>query len=155
MRTMWIVVAGAGRAQVLSNVEGTDSLSAVQHLDNPPGCAHNVDLVSDHPGRFVKRGSGVRSAMDAPTEPHEQKAREFASQLTQLLNAAADRDDYDLLALVAPAHFLGLLRSGLKPAAQRRLVLERANDLTRFGRVELECHLCDMLRFTANADAQA
>jgi protein required for attachment to host cells len=154
MRTIWIVVADAARAQILSKVEGTDGLSAVQQLDNPLGRAHTVEIVTDHPGRFEKHGSNIRSAADPPTDPHEQKAREFAHQLNDLLNAAAVRGTYDMLALVAPAHFLGLLRSGMKPATRRRLVLHQANDLTRLSLAELQCHLGELLRFPYAAVAR-
>lgn len=147
MRTIWIVVADAGRARILSKIEGTDGLTAVQQLDNPLGRAHDVDIVTDQPGRFDKHGSHMRSAANPPTDPHEQKAREFAHQLNNLLNAAAVRCTYDLLAVVAPAHFLGLLRTGMKPATKRRLVLYRANDLTRLSPAELQCHLGNLLRF--------
>ena len=38
MRTIWIVVADAGR-QILSKMEGTGRLETVEHVENPAGRA--------------------------------------------------------------------------------------------------------------------
>jgi protein required for attachment to host cells len=130
----------------VSKFEGIADLSLVQEIDNPAGRAHNVDLVSDQRGRCEKRGGTVMSAMEMPTEPHEQKAKEFAHQLNSLLDAAARRNDFDLLAIIAPSHFLGLLRGGLKPEPRRRLALCQAHDLTRHSLADLQAHLSEALR---------
>jgi len=147
MRTIWILVADAGRAQILSKMEGTDGLVSVQHLENATGRAQDVDLVSDHPGRIEKHGSGTRSTMDPPTDPHEQEAINFARRLNQRLEAAESQGDYDILVLVAPPHFLGLLKSGLGQGPQRRLVSTIPKDLTRLSNPELQVHLADVLEF--------
>ena len=85
--------------------------------------------------------------MTPPTDPHEEQAREFAHKINHLLEEAAVGGDYELLALVAPPHFLGLLHSGIKPTASKRLALHRANDLTQMNHTELEHHLAEMLRY--------
>ena len=146
MRTIWILVADAG-GQILSKSQGTGGLLSVQHLENAPGRAHDVDLVSDHPGRIAKHGTGARSAMDRPTDPHEQEALNFAHQLNHRLDVAESQGDFDVLVLVAPPHFLGLLRSGLGQGANRRLVASVGKDLTRLNNSELQGHLAAVLEF--------
>jgi protein required for attachment to host cells len=147
MRRIWILVADAGRARILSKIEGIKRLSLVQAIDNPLGRARNMDLVTDHPGRLQKGGSGVMSDMDPRTDPHEQKAIEFAHQLNKLLYSAAIQGEYGLLAVIAPAHFLGLLRAGMKPATNHRMVLHQANDFTHLTLSELELRLGDVARY--------
>jgi protein required for attachment to host cells len=147
MRTIWIVVADAGRAQILSKGEGTDSLETVEHIENAAGRARDVDLVTDHPGRIEKHAAGSRSTMDAPTDPHEQEARNFAHRLNVRLESAEAQHVYDLLVLVAAPHFLGLLKSGLGKGPQRRLVASIPKDLTRLSNSELQVHLADVLQF--------
>jgi protein required for attachment to host cells len=147
MRTIWIVVADAGRARIVSKAEGTGGLLPVQHLDNPAGRAHDSELVTDQTGRIGKHRSGIRSAMDPATDPHEEKASEFARELNRLLDAAAARHAYDLLVLVAPPHFLGLLKSGLLPRAKRRLLRSLASDLTKLSTLELDSHLAELIHF--------
>jgi protein required for attachment to host cells len=148
MRTAWIVVADAGRARILSQVGRVAALSVVQELDNPSGRAHNVDLVTDQPGRFQKTGSNVGSAMDPPTDPHEEQAREFAHKLNHLVEAAATAGTFDDLVMVAPAHFLGLLQSGMKPASRKRLIASLSHDYARVSLPELQGHLKDLLEFS-------
>jgi protein required for attachment to host cells len=147
MRTIWIVVADASRARIVSKVDAIRGLKVVQELENPLGRAHNADIVTDKPGHFQKTGSNVGSAMDPHTNPHDQKAVEFAHQLSHLLEEAALRGEFDLLALVAPAHFLGLMREGLMPATKHRLVRHLANDFTRFSLAELEGHISDLVQY--------
>ena len=151
MRTIWIVVADAGRARIVSKAEGIDGLVPVQHLDNPAGRAHDSELVTDQTGRLGKHRSGVRSAMDPPTDPHEEKAKEFAHEVNQLLDAAAFRGAYDSLVLVAPPHFLGLLRAGMRLTPKRKLLRCIASDLTKLSTPELESHLGEAIHFPAAA----
>jgi protein required for attachment to host cells len=151
MGTLWIVVADAGRAKILSKVEGVKGVTLVQEIDNAPGRAHTHDLVSDQSGRFNMHGTAAKSAADPGTDPHEEKAVEFARHLDHLLEAAAGRDEYQMLALVAPAHFLGLLNAGLKTAAKQRLALHRVHDLARFSVPEIESHLGDVLQYSSLA----
>jgi len=145
MRNIWIVVADAGRALILSKREGIAQLKIVGQIENPLGRAHNVDLVSDQPGRLSKHRSGVKSAMAAPTEPHEHQLKEFSHQVNHFLDEAACRGDFDLLVLVAPSHFLGLLRLSMRPAPRGRLIHRLANDFTRLTVEELQLRLAPML----------
>ena len=147
MRTIWIVVADAGRAQILSKMEGTSGLVSVQHLENAPGRKLDSELVSDEPGRVAKHGIGARSAMEPPTDPHELEAKNFAARLNHRLEAAESQGDYDLLVLVAPPHFLGLLKSELGQGPKRRLSASVGKDLTRLSNSELQVHLADVLQY--------
>jgi len=152
MRNIWILVADAGRARIVSKAEGTDGLAIVQQLNNPLGRAHNVDLVSDQRGSFEKHGSGVKSAMEMRTEPHEEMAREFARKLNHVLEKAASARAYDLLAVVAPPHFLGLLRTGMKPEQQNKLVLCLARDYMHLSHAELQRQLDQVLELPTPAE---
>jgi protein required for attachment to host cells len=153
MRNIWIVIADAGRARILSKFEGVADLTMVREIDNPGGRAHNVHRVTDQRGRCVSH-SGAVSAMETPTPPHEHQVREFAQELNHLLDDAASRGAYDRLAVVAPPHFLGLLRSGMKSAAKQRLALSLPGDLTRHSLAEVQSHLGEALKFS-HADASA
>jgi protein required for attachment to host cells len=146
MKKIWIIIADAGRARIFSKLEGIADLSLVREIDNPDGRAHNVDLVTDQRGKCEKGGSGVMSALEMRTEPHEQKVREFAHQLNAILHAAALHEDYQLLAVIAPAHFLGLLRAGMNPLPQHRLALCMAKDLSHLTQAELQSYLHEALR---------
>ena len=102
-----------------------------------------------HTGReaIEKHAAGTLSTMDPPTDPHEQEVKNFAHRLNQRLESAEAQKVYDMLVLVAPPHFLGLLKSGLGKGPQRRLVAGIPKDLTRLSNSELQVHLADVLQF--------
>ena len=138
MRTFWIVVADAGRALVLSTIAGAAEPKIVHDLENPAGRMRTSQLVSDEQGRMAKMRGDAKSAMDPPTDPHEQKAVVFVREICRLLEAAADRREFDSLILIAPGHFLGLLNSRLVGEAKRRLAMSETKDLTHAGLPDLE-----------------
>ena len=53
--------------------------------------------------------------MEPDTTQHEVQAERFARELGQVLSEALTSKKYDVVGLVAPAHFLGLLRAELTP----------------------------------------
>jgi protein required for attachment to host cells len=144
MRNTWIVVADAGRALILSAAEKTLDITLVRQLENPKGRAHNVDLVTDQRGRNVSH-TGMQSAMEAPTTPHEHEVQVFVHLINLLLDEAASQGAYESLILVAPAHFLGLLSAGLRPTPQKLLAKSLAKDLMRLSLPELQSHLRDSI----------
>ena len=103
--------------------------------------------MTDGPGRIEKHAAGPESTMDPPTDPHEEEAKNFAHRLNQRLESAEAQKVYDMLVLVAPPHFLGLLKSGLGKGPRKRLVANIPKDLTRISNAELQVHLADVLQF--------
>ena len=145
MRTFWIVVADAGRALMLSKFVGVGAPKIVHDLENPAGRMRTSQLVSDEQGRMAKMRGDTKSAMDPPTDPHEQKAVIFAREICKLLEAAANRHEFDSLILVAPGHFLGLLNSRLGGEAKKRLAMSETKDLTRASLPDLERYIGELV----------
>jgi protein required for attachment to host cells len=144
MRT-WILIADASRARIVE-VEDDQRLRLVREVSYPKGRARAQELVSDEPGRMVKgRGRQVLSAMDSRTSPHEVEAGHFAAQLAHLLHDGRVHKKYDSLALVAPPHFLGLLREELDPETAKMVVSAVHRDYTHAPEHELHHHLGDTL----------
>jgi len=142
MKTFWIVVADAGRAVVLRKVVGHHEAATIVHdLENPAGRMHTSELVSDGRGRVETGGGTMQSAMDPRTDPHEQKAVVFSREVGKMLDVGADRHEFDSLILVAPAHFLGLLKSHLGRVAGKKVVMSQAKDLTHAALPDLEGHI--------------
>ena len=131
MKARWIVVADASRARVYATSDRARNLSLVQELDHPEGRLRDQELVSDGPGRLEKHGRGILSTMDPPTDPHEEAARHFAEQLALALDKGRLGEAFESCMLVAPAHFLGLLKASLSAQTAKRLDGAVARDLTR------------------------
>jgi len=145
MTKLWITVADAGGARIFSKMSETPGVTLLQELENPDGRAHTHDLVSDHRGQAEKGGTGVMSAMQPPTDPHEEKAIEFARKLNHILEKAAAAGEFDRLSLVAPPHFLGLLRAHLGPASKHRLDKCAAKDFKNVRPHEIAQRLHELL----------
>ncbi|HWB54688.1 MAG TPA: host attachment protein [Tepidisphaeraceae bacterium] len=126
----WLLMADAGGAILLRTSEG-ETASVIKTLDNPAGRMHTSDIVSDRQGRMDKKFGKARSAMEPHTNPHEQEAIVFARRLCTILDEGADRRSYEHLVLVAPDHFLGLLKENLGGVAARKLAKCETKDLMR------------------------
>lgn len=141
MKGRCILIADAGRAQLLSQTGASAPLRPLRSLENSPGRQHVSELVSDQPGRVDKRCGNMQSAMNPRTDVHEQRAIEFARALAGILDEAASRGQFDELMLVAPPHFLGLMRTHLGPQATRCLVDELPKDLIHMSNERLAQYL--------------
>jgi protein required for attachment to host cells len=145
MKNYWIVIADAGRALVLNKVERNRPAELVHDLENPTGRMKTSQLVSDESGRMAKMRGDSKSAVDPPTDPHEQKAVVFAREISQLLEASANNHEFDSLILVAPGHFLGLLHSRLGGEAGKRLATTHTKDLTHASMADLQHHISEWI----------
>jgi protein required for attachment to host cells len=130
---------------MLSKFEGAGAPKIVHDLENPAGRMRTSQLVSDEQGRMEKMRGDAKSAMDPPTDPHEQKAVIFAREICKQLEAAANRHEFDSLILVAPGHFLGLLNSRLGGEAKKRLAMSETKDLTHASLPDLERYIGELV----------
>lgn len=111
----WIMVADGEEARLFRNAGTAHQLSLKQvKLLRPK------DLADDGP-------SGHR-----PPEQDDQSTDEatFAKQLSNRLNAAALKDEYQDLVLIADPQTLGQMRPQLHKETERRIVKEIAKTLT-------------------------
>ena len=69
----------------------------------------------------------------------------FARQIAHALDAGRDAHAFDTLALVAPPHFLGLLRKSLSPTVRRTVITSAHEELTWMQPQELSDHLSDVI----------
>ena len=145
MKSYWIVIADAGRALVLNKVDRNSAVELVHDLENPAGRMKTSQLVSDEQGRMAKMRGDSKSAMDPPTDPHEQKAVVFAREISRLLETSANNREFDSLILVAPGHFLGLLHSRLGGEASKRLTMTQTKDLTHASMADLQHHISEWI----------
>ncbi len=75
--------------------------------------------------------------MEPTTQPHEVEVERFALQIAKLLEARLAENAYERLALVAPPHFLGTLRSALSANLAKHVVLSLDKDYTSLEPAEL------------------
>lgn len=146
-RCTWIVIADGMHARILrQDAPGGSLVSALaEEMVDPAVHGFARDLKSDHPGRAFDTGSGARHAMEPRSDPHALEKARFARCIAELINAAAGRNEFAKLVLVAPPKTLGELRADLDERARKRVIGELARDLVGTPMTELRGHLKDVL----------
>ena len=153
---LWILICDASRARVFSASCTGGPLLEVEGFVHPKSRLKDADIMSDRPGR-VRTGLGGRSATAMPphTDPKDVTAADFAAELVRVLERAREQGEFDLLALVAPPRFLGLVRAGLDEHTCERVVSWVDKELTLVNAQELPAHLTGVFDAAARAELAA
>ncbi|WP_163097323.1 host attachment protein [Acidithiobacillus ferrianus] len=114
MTSTWILVSNAAEARLFLNAGCGKGLQLIHHWVHPDSRKHEGDLVTDSAGRTQQSDAqGERSAIQWKTSPKEAEMQRFAAELAERLEAGRVAGTFQRLILVAPPHFLGLLRESL------------------------------------------
>jgi protein required for attachment to host cells len=153
-KTTWILVGDASRARLFEEREPGERYLLVESFLHPESRAHVVDLVTDANGRKpvgVSRGVGVvrgwqggvqgRPGVAPETDPKEVEAQKFARELSAALTKGFDEHRYAALMLVAPPHFLGVLKDALGDPVKKHLESTLDKDLSALEPREIERRL--------------
>jgi protein required for attachment to host cells len=141
----WILIADAGRARVFATRGRTEPWRAIGEFTHPRSRAMVRDIMPDKTGRIQQRVGGSRSAADPRTPPKEVEAERFAQQLAAELNDGLERGACRRLLLVAPPHFLGLLRQAATPAVRAAITASLDHDWTQVAVHDLPARLANEL----------
>lgn len=138
---LWVLVADGTRARILASEGRKSGLKPVPAGEFSTPVPPGREIASDRPGRSFESADGSRHAMAPPTDWRQFEKEKFAREVADILNAAAARQEYDRLILVAPAKTLGALRKALDKPAQARVVAEIDKDLTHESDTALAEHI--------------
>ncbi len=134
---IWIVVADAGRARILSALRHDGQLKELFDLVNPDARLQDHDTLSDRAGHVTQGPAGMGHSFE-PRESHsEHIAETFAKDLCHRLNAARCSGELGRIYLLAAPKFLGLLRNNLDKETHKLVVQELATDLTRHPLIDI------------------
>jgi|SRR6056297_1163768 len=131
MSHYWVIAADSAEARVFTREKKFSPLVEQQTLLHPESRLRGTELEDDRQGKtFSSHGYG-QSDNQKPTDPKVREARDFARELSETINKARARGEFQHLQIVADPSFLGLLREHLD--AETRECVERAVDknLTR------------------------
>lgn len=146
MKRSWLVVADSSRARIFSFLEKHGDWDLEEEIDHPAARTHTSDLVTDQQGRAKQSGhGGYAPAKSNEVDAHAQEEVKFARRLANRLTHGFDDHAYASLGMVAPPHFLGLLRKTLADRVGRTLFLELGKDYTAASEVELKDRLHDRI----------
>ena len=143
----WILIGDAARARLFATHGVAAPWQLVQAYVHPMSMAKIGEIMADKAGRVQQStGGGMRSAADPRTEAKEVEAQHFAQELGGVLADGHARNKYKRLVLVAPPHFLGLLRKVLSDPVSKAVVASVGKDLAEIPDHELPRRLADDLR---------
>lgn len=141
----WVIVASAARARVFASAGRHEPWTELWDMVNSEGRMAAQDFVSDKPGRTVDGARGQHHTLDPSADPKERAAQQFAREVAARLDKDHQEKKIDRLTVVAPPHFLGLLREYMSEAVARAVVDEVAKDLTREDAAELQEHVASLV----------
>jgi protein required for attachment to host cells len=150
MPTTWILIADGARARLLEQDRKSRHFNPISEQEFFGSRAQSKDIASDRPGRaFDSAGRGQsgdaathgRHAMEPSTDPHRYAEYEFARDLSDYLEKAANEHRFDRLVLVAAPKVLGDLRDLLPKTVHGKIVTEIDKDLTKIPTRDLGRHL--------------
>ncbi len=138
--TLWIAIADGEHARFVQP-DDNNVLRTVLAMDSATAHQLSRDIGADRPGRSFESATSARHAVGERHDPHAMEKDRFARFVGEQLNAAAARDDFDELVLVAPARALHELREALGAAAAARLAGTLDKDLVKTPDHELGPHV--------------
>lgn len=128
---IWILVSDASRATLYGTEKRGDDWQVIGSYGHPESRLKNSELTSTEPGHSAKsKGGSRRTALEPDTTPKEAEMEHFAQQLADLLGTGAVKKSFEAVAVVAPPHFLGLLRHRLTTETEKRLITAVDKDYT-------------------------
>lgn len=136
----WLVVANSSIARIFK-FEKRHELKELKMIEHPESRLHNLDLVSDKPGRDFESSGTRRHALEPKTMPKKLEFATFAKQIAEFLENAHREGAFDTLYIAASPSLLGLLRQSLDPNTAKTVKGEVDKDMTQMKPHEIPPHL--------------
>ena len=136
----WIVVAESSRARIFTMEGALAPLRELEDLSHPEARLPGRELKSDRTRVF--RGRGQENHPGEPNvEPKQQEAIQFARQISERLEQARTKGEFEGLVLIAPPAFLGLLRQNLSAATEKHLIKSIDKNLVQMSEREIRAYV--------------
>lgn len=140
--TTWVLIAGSSRALLYGAYADATSWRLLREYTHPASRVTEGGLTSDQAGRTQSSmGGGARSAMESRTSPKEVEFEHFAHELAKVLHDGHGQQAYGRLVLVAPPHFLGLLRKSIDAAVSKLVIATLDKDYLHLTEMEMRRHV--------------
>lgn len=139
----WVLIAGSSRALLYGVAgKGRQRWTLIKEYTHPASRVSEGGLSTDQPGRaFGSVGGGARSAMESKTSPKEVEFEHFAHELATVLHDGHGQNAYERLVLVAPPHFLGLLRKNINDTVRKLIGATVDKDYLHLSEKDFREHL--------------
>jgi len=145
MSRQWVVIAHRSGARIFLRHGASMQLEPVATLSHAAGHLQEREFNSDRPGRTHDSAGPGRHAMGAENTAREHSAEQFASEISERLEAGRTAHAYAQLVLVAEPHMLGVLRAALSKQCTALVSASVTKDLVHVPDDELMSHLASEL----------
>jgi protein required for attachment to host cells len=140
--TLRIAIADGEHARFVQP-DADNVLRTVNSIDSASAHLRSRDMGSDRPGRSFESANPAHHAVGERHDLHRKAKDTFTRLVSEQLNAASARNEFDELLLVAPPRALHELREALDPAVEAKLVGTLEKDLVKTPDHELWPHVRD------------
>lgn len=141
----WVLVADGKRATIYHNDGPGRGLAPVPGHHYETELPPDRELRSDKPGRVFESADSSRHGISPPTDYHRLEKERLAEGVAEKIEAAALKNEFDRLVVVAAPQTLGVLRGALGKHAQAKLIGTVDKDLTEQDSAAIARHLGDIL----------
>ena len=144
----WVLIADSSRARLYHVPQRGKPWTLVKEYRHDLSRVTGGGLTTDQPGRMHGSGIGkdARSAMESKCSPKETEIAHFAHELVEVLHHGHGQQAYERIVLVAPPHFLGLLRKGLNDTVSKLISASVDKDYLHLPEPEMQAHLDALLQ---------
>lgn len=142
-KVVWVLVADGARGRIYQKKP-----DGIHHLDGFDFIGENLrdqDIFKDKPGRSFESSNPTRHSYEPKTDPHEYQKQLFAKRLSDFVNKAQEKGEFDELVLVTPSKTLGELRAHLGKESLQKVTSEISKDVSKLSDHELGKYLENMM----------
>jgi len=120
-KAIYILVADSSQAIIYAKIDHENTLTEIRHFECLNCKLHNIDLVSDKPGRVTQQSGKRAKGLSTHQSPKDREVEIFAKSLCDFLNKARKENKFDELILAAPPKFLGVLHKKLNTETSKMI----------------------------------
>jgi protein required for attachment to host cells len=147
VKNVWVLVCDAAKARVFEIRDGDPTWHAVELVLHEGSRSKASELVGSPSGRRSPQGRSVHHNALAPaSSPKEVQKDGFAHTLATTLDQAMRSARFRRWVLVAPPHFLGLIKKELTSELEKHLLATVDKDFNDLAVHELSERLRDAVR---------
>lgn len=141
MSKTWVVVAESSRAKIFELNKKNTPMKELQDLVHPASQLHEQKTTSDLPGNSrVSYGHGSHK-MSTQNSVKQHESAVFAKTISQYIEKARNKGQFQKLILMSPPAFLGQLRKQLSGETFKRIVSEIDKNLVKHKTRDIQAHL--------------
>jgi protein required for attachment to host cells len=147
MDTVWVLVCDSAKARFFEIRDGDAAWHLISEVFHEASRSKASDLVSDHSGTRSSEGRSVHHNALAPaSSPKDVEKGNFAHALGKTLDQAMRSARFRRWVLVAPPHFLGLMKKELTPELTKHLMATVDHEMNHVSAHDLAESLRDTVR---------